>query len=259
MTLIVGILCQDGIVVASDSQATFGKEGIPTIGQQHITKVHILSDSIVYSSTGAVGLSQVISNEIKSCWEKKDFHGIKSPEEMMDKIGKKIAGHIAPYLQTANLIRPLVGDASSSLCKSLVAMHVRKQPCLFTFDFNGAPERATSELPFVSMGSGQSIADPFLAFLKRLLWQNHQPTLPEGRLAAIWTIDHVRLTNPGGVGGKIQTATLYSDKDNPHVLSEEVIQEHLQQIRVAEEALIQAIKKPKTDEVTPLPEAPTGA
>lgn len=256
MTLIVGIVCKDGVVVASDSAATYGKEGIPTIGQQYITKVHKIADSVLFSATGAIGISQLIAHQIKAAWERSEFQGMKAPEEAMDKIGQSIAKLVGPYLQTANLTRPLVGDASPSLCKTLVGMPVRRVPCLFTFGYNGAPEQMTSELPFVALGSGQPIADPFLALLKRLLWHAGQPTLGEGRLVAVWTIDHVRLTHPGGVGGPIQLATLSAtDGKQPTVnlLTEPQVQEHLQQGRTAENALIAQLRAPTRDQEAPRP------
>ena len=129
----------------------------------------------------------------------------------------------------------------------MVAMPIQHVPYLFSFDYNGAPERATKELPFVAIGIGQPIADPFLAFLKRLLWLESQPTLAKGRLAAIWTIDHVRLTNPGGVGGKIQVAMLSGKPGKPpsvSMFSEGDLQEHLEQIRAAEHALVMEVRPP---------------
>jgi len=235
--------------MASDSAATFGKEGVPTIGQQEVRKIHKLSNALLYSSTGAIGMSQIIADELMRGWDKKEFGGSppKTPEEVMNIIGKKIAQTLVPYLQTANFTHPLVGDANMSLCKSLVAMLVGDAPCLFSFDYNGAPERATEELPFVALGSGQSIADPFLALLKRLLWQNTQPTLAEGRLVATWTIDHVRLTNPGGVGGKIQLATFSKGSGGLPLISmlaEQDVQEHLEQTRAAEQALVRELRPP---------------
>lgn len=238
MTLIVGIFCREGVVVAADSTATFAKEGIPTIGQQEISKVIKLSDCILFSNTGAVGMGQLVAHEIECAWERREFVNINKPAEMMNCIGKKISQLIKPYLETANLTRSLVGDVSMSLCKSLVAMPVAKIPCLFTFDYNGAPEQASAQLPFVSLGSAQPIADPFLALLKRLLWPKSQPTLAEGRLVVVWTIDHARLTNPGGVGGRIQLATLAPREGKPPsvtILSEDDVQEHLQQIRAADD------------------------
>ena len=262
MTIVVGILCGDGVVMASDSAATFAESGNPTIGQQEVRKILKLNDSILYSSSGAVGISQIIAHEIKSGWDKNQY-GSAPPEEVMDKIGKRISELVAPYLHSANMVRPLVGDASMSLCKSIVSMPVKRVPCLFNFDYNGAPERSTRELPFVSIGSGQRIADPFLALLKRLLWKDAQPTLSEGRLAAVWTIDHVRLTNPGGVGGAIQLATL-SAKDGKQptvtIFPENDVQEHLQHIRLAEKALYDEIHIKKEDaKDIPIPEAPKNA
>jgi 20S proteasome alpha/beta subunit len=242
--------------MASDSAATFAASGLKTIGQQEIPKIHKLSDSILYSGTGAVGIAQLIANEIKVGWDKKEFQ-VNAPEEVMNRIGKKIAQLVSPYLQTANLTRPLVGDASASLCKSLVAMPVKNVPCLFSFDYNGAPEKSTPELPFVAMGIGQPIADPFLAFLKRLLWEKTVPTLGEGRLAAVWTINHVGLTNPGGVGGPIQLATLSAKEGKVTILSDNDVQEHLQQIGSAERALTDQLRAPgRKGEPTPLAEIP---
>ncbi len=245
MTLIVGILCKDGVVLASDSAATFSSGVQPTIGQQEMRKLRRVNDHILYTSTGAVGISQLIADKLKSLWEAKTFSGSTSPETVMDRIGKEIIALVGPYLQTANLQRTLVGDASSSLCKSLVAMPVNQKPCLFNFDYNGAPERSTADLPFIALGSGQPIADPFLAFLRRLLWSSREPTLAEGRLAAVWTIEHVRRTNPGGVGGGVQLAILaFSTGKMPTVseVSEESIQEHLQRVTSAEQSLVSELR-----------------
>jgi len=260
MTLIVGIVCRDGVVLASDSAATFAKEGMPTIGQQEIRKILRLSDCLLFASSGAIGMAQIVAHEVKKGWDSKEYANVVAPEEMMDRIGRKIAQTVTPYLQTANLTRPLVGDASQSLCKCLVAMPVRRTACLFSFDYNGAPEQATAELPFVALGSAQPIADPFLALLRRLLWPRTQPTLAEGRLVAVWAINHARLTNPGGVGGPIQLATLAGDEGKGPcvtVLSESEIQEHLQQVDAAELALVNELRSPgKTEEVAPPPEPP---
>lgn len=261
MTLIVGILCEDGIVVASDSLATFAKEGVPTIGQQEMQKVLKLSDSVLFACTGSVGMGQLISQMVETSWQGSQFNKFKTPADMMNGIGLEISKLVTPYLQTANLSRPLVGDASASLCKTLIAMPVRKIPCLFTFDYNGAPEQATSELAFISLGSAQPIADPFLALLRRLLWSETQPSLAEGRLAAVWTIDHARQTNPGGVGGPIQLATLGGESSGKlplvTVFDEKEVQEHLQQVSAAERALVEELRSPAaTDQVEPIPEPP---
>jgi len=125
-------------------------------------------------------------------------------------------------------------------------------------EFNYVP-RGVQKLPFVAMGSGQGIADPFLAFLKRLLeWEKNLPTLGEGRLAAVWTIKHAVVTNPGGVGGAIQLATLSMKGGKPTVtmIPEPDIQEHLQQIGGAEAALTNELRTPSRPKETAIPEIP---
>lgn len=237
MTLLVGIRCSDGVVVASDSAATFGNGQQPTIGQQVVQKVWKLNNHIIYCGTGAVGIAQIISDHIRTMWDNRAFGGHMTPEAAMDKIGKAILQLVVPYIQTSEM----TGSPDTSRCKSLVAIPIAQTPELFQFDINGAPERCNDGLPFVALGSGQLIADPFLAFLRRLLWSHRVPTLSEGRLAAVWTIDHVRRTNPGGVGGDIQLATLEATgRSMPQVTvaSQSQVEEHLQKVHLAEEALV---------------------
>jgi 20S proteasome alpha/beta subunit len=261
VTLIVGILCKGGVVMASDSAATFGAVGRPTIGQQVVRKVIRLNDHILYASTGAVGMSQVIGDSIKKGWDAKAYGGKQTPETVMNNIGNNIANLVGPYLQIGQWQHSITGDAGGSLCKSIVAMPVDGNPHLFQFDFNGAPERSTKELPFVALGSGQPIADPFLALLRRLLWSEAEPSVAEGRLAAVWAIDHVRRTNPGGVGGPIQLATLASKLNAmPQVIEESdaEIQEHLQKIESAEKVLVAELRGIRAGEAAPAPPAPPG-
>lgn len=247
MTLIVGILCSDGVVMASDSAATLSTGMTPTIGQQPVKKILNLSNAILYGSTGSVGMSQLIWHTISTAWNRQanSIKGAPDDGTVMKILGEEIARTLGTYLQTGALTRQLGVDGSASLCKSLVAIPVQRIPTLFTFDYGGQPEKATPELPFVAMGSGQSIADPFLAFLKRLLWPNRLPTLAEGRLAAVWTIVHVTQTHPGGVGGDIQLWMLPRAAGNampvPVELGEDQIQEHRQQVAAASAALVREL------------------
>lgn len=254
MTVLVGIRCRDGVVIASDSAATFGANGQMTIGQQSVQKVSIIRDKIVFAGTGAVGIAQLIIESLGRGWADGAFKGARTPEQMMNIIGTRIGTLVGPYLQTANLQRGLTGEANATLCKSLIALPVANNFHLFQFDFNGSPEHATRDLPFVALGSGQAIADPFLAMLKRLLWPNEEPTLAEGRLAAVWTIDHVRRTTPGGVGGDIQLATLTNSATGVpecvRLAEQNEVNEHLQAVDAALAALVAHIRGVATTEET---------
>jgi len=246
--------------MASDSAATFGAGGMFTIGQQAVRKLVKVNNHILCSGTGAIGVSQMIADTVARLWSDNKIKG--TPESAMDTIGRAINALVRPYLEAAAWQRNITGEAAQSLCKSLVALPVDKKPCLLSFDFNGIPERATAELPFVAMGSGQMIADPFLAFLRRVLWKSTEPTLAEGRLAAVWTIDHVRRTHPGGVGGDIQLASLVPKGAGlPEI---EItpgegagsIQEHLVRVTSAEQVLVDELRgvKPADAPVIPQPQ-----
>src|SRR5258708_6022823 len=53
MTVLVGVLCQDGVVVGSDGSGTFSTSGnLPTI-EQPVQKTFIVGDDVIFAATGA--------------------------------------------------------------------------------------------------------------------------------------------------------------------------------------------------------------
>jgi hypothetical protein len=196
--------------MASDSAATYAAGGMHTIGQQPATKLRKLGNSILYSSTGAVGMSQMIAEGIETRWASDIHKKAVSPVQVMEILSRDISDRCQHLFRSAAMLGQ-AGMRHAQLdvsCRSLIAMPVLDQACMFQFAETGAPEQATKDLCCVALGSGQPIADPFLALMKRILWSDHQPTLAEARLVAAWTIQHVVQTNPGGVGGDLQMATL---------------------------------------------------
>jgi hypothetical protein len=105
---------------------------------------------------------------------------------------------------------------------------VQGQAELIQFDYQCHPEWTTNELPFVSIGSGQPIADPFLAWIRFVFWSNRLPTLAEGRFAVYWTLSHAIRTAPGGIGPPIQMAALESKEGNviARELSKDELEDH---------------------------------
>jgi predicted proteasome-type protease len=241
MTLIVGIRCSDGVVIATDSDATYAAGHQVTIGQQPMSKIRVIADQVILATTGSVGMSQLFEHAIDSEWRGGKVP--KEPADAMNHLGLKIQQVALPYLQASHPAAALVGNQAAAgpvICKSILAIPIKNEARLFQFNEVGAPEEATPELPFVALGSGQPIADPFLAFLKRVLWKDRPPTLSEGRFAAAWTVKHVIQTNPGGVGGSVQMASLVT-KSKPFRVEradeQSGEQEHFQNIEGAEEAI----------------------
>ena len=242
MTLIIGFKCQDGIVLGADGAATLGVMGQTTV-RQAAKKLSILHDSVALGVSGPVGLAQRICGEVGNLWESKSLSG-KKPFEAMTIVREALWKHVEPELKAAQQAMNVIGPgaaAESALCATVIALPVSKIPCLFQFNQQCYPEEATDDLPFVAIGSGQKIADPFLAFLRRIFWRSVLPTLGEGTFAVLWTLKHAIQTTPGGISDPTQVIVLRktSDKWQARELLELEKQEHEQAITEAERSLVQ--------------------
>lgn len=148
-----------------------------------------------------MGQRVLISARLYEAWRDKKLD-IKSLAKAMECISKLIYECTGHLLAAGPQVAQLAGQNAAAgpiLCKSLIALVIQHRPTLSTFEYSSAPEEVTEELPFTALGSGQNIADPFLAFLKRILWSDHPPSLGERRFAAAWTIHHVEKVVPGFV------------------------------------------------------------
>jgi hypothetical protein len=115
-------------------------------------------------------------------------------------------------------------------------------------------------LPFVSVGSGQSTADPFLAFIRDIFWPKRMPSLNDGIFATVWTLMHTIRTSPGGVGGRVQIVTLSKNDDRwkARELPSAELGEHQQMIQAMGEGMRKTAEEAFSAQPTgPLPETPT--
>ncbi len=261
MTLIVGIRCADGVVVASDSAATLAAGTQPTIGQQANTKVHQLGDEMLYASCGAVGMSQLIRDAFEKAVSVKGPGKQNTSADLMRYLSSLIGDQLKKPFEQAIASIPLVGRERAGLtvtCSCIVGVVNHDTARLYQFDTSGMPEEATKELPFVALGSGQGLADPFLALLKRVLWSDREPNLAEGRFAAAWTIVHVARTNPGGVALPLQLSSLCKIEGKWRTRNH-TPEEHYEAIDAAEKALLRHVRpdtQPLDQPVEPPPEPP---
>ncbi len=212
MTLIIGILCQDGIVVGSDGAATMSVMGQQT-ARQSVKKLYLLTSPIpmIVGVSGSMGMSQRITN----VFSKFNYSGANclppKPIEAMTIIRHQLWTEcIQPEIKIANEAKNLFGPVSinDANCACIAALPVSSKLSLISFNQQGTPELATKDIPFVAIGSGQFCADPFLAFIKRIYWSDRLPNLSEGMFATFWTLDHAIKTSPGGIAEPKQIAVL---------------------------------------------------
>jgi 20S proteasome alpha/beta subunit len=238
MTLIVGIKCKDGVVLGADGAATYGVMGHQTIRQPIRKKLKSIADSIVVGTSGPIGLGQRLNGTVERLREAGAlFRNVQDqrqppykPFEVMTVLRQCFWQDIEMEGNIARAAHQMFGPFAmqNALSFTVVAMMVDSKPCLMQFDQSASPEEATDDLPFVSLGSGQMIADPFLAIIRRLFWPDRLPTLDEGRFAVFWTLHHAILTNPGGVADPKQIVMLHK-KDAARWGIKELTQEEMKE------------------------------
>ena len=254
MTLIVGIRCSDGIVVGADGAATLGNTvGLRTVIQP-VAKLAIVRDAVIAVS-GPVGIGQLFADRLDG-----SYNSLRSlsGEEAARTLREAFLKDAEVALRVASLAASVVGSGPAQqdiLYETLVAVASKNVPRLIQFDYQCAPELATEDLPFVAIGSGRSIADPFLAFLRRVFWKDSLPSLKEGNFAATWTLQHAIQTAPGGIAPPISVANLQMIKGQPSaaLLPDIERKEHDEAIGAAEDLLrmFRSEQAPRSSEPSP--------
>jgi ATP-dependent protease HslVU (ClpYQ) peptidase subunit len=238
VTLIVGIKCGDGIALGADGSATLGNIAETTV-QQPVKKLSSINGELIVGVAGPVTFSQIYQAELKKLC--KDGL-LKKPEKALASIQDTVWARIEKEWKAASSTVATLGQnvaMRSVMSNAVVAMPILDEPSLFQFNHHCSPEEATATLPFISIGSGQKYADPFLAFLKRIFWPNGPPLLADGILAVLWTLEQAIRTNTSGLAHPIQILTLSKSGKQWTIveLGDAELEEHRQNIADAEQAL----------------------
>lgn len=220
MTSIVGVYCNDGVVIGTDSSVTFGDGRNQTIEQPR-EKLKVIGDLVIVAGTGQVGLGQRFTSIVQDAYDSKTFN--------RNTTGLDVSRH---------LCRNAIGDFTNTGLKTipygaLVAFPTGSRFHLCEFAINDfQPEMKNEDTWYVSMGSAQHITDPFLAFIREVFWENGIPSVNDAEFAVTWTLDQAVAYNPGGVNGPVRIAVLdrSSGKSKARILEDEVLYEHRENI-----------------------------
>jgi 20S proteasome alpha/beta subunit len=198
MTVLVGVLCRDGVVVGSDSSATFGSGPGQSTIEQPARKTFLVGTDLIFETTGAGGLGQRLEHILQRLRQEQgdNWHGSRP----MD-IALTVSHHMLQNMQLPFLNPGQLGALVAFACQD--GFHLYE---FAVADFQ--PEMKTADTWFVTMGSGQMIADPFFGLLRRTLFRQTQPNLAEGILAAYWALYNAIDLNTGGINGPVQLAVL---------------------------------------------------
>lgn len=227
MTVLVGIRCKEGIVIGADSAATFSHGQMRTI-EQPMKKISIIADRIVVAGTGEGGLNQRFCHVVQSAWDTKSFKGA-SVEIARQLCAKGIENFASTKVQQGSYGALVAFPNGSNL-----------ELCEFAVP-NFQPELKTADLWYVSMGSGQPIADPCLGFIRQAFWYGGMPSCEDGVFAAVWTLAQAIKLNPGGINAPMHIAMLTMSNREPHarLLDPDEIDQHAANVEGAIEHLRQ--------------------
>jgi 20S proteasome alpha/beta subunit len=164
VTLLVGVLCSNGVVIAADRQATHGGMGQQTVGQS-VTKVQVINGEALYATSGHKGLGQQLHAIVER--KQPEFKNQGYAANIV-KLQEAVRPIVDPAFQTARHAAGVLGNAAAGdcICGGLLAAGFKDGMKLIEITPQVAVEYMTADMPFISMGSGKASADPFLGFLR---------------------------------------------------------------------------------------------
>lgn len=203
MTVLVGVKCSDGIVIGADSKATSAHGHAHLVQVQSNDKLQLVGPKGILATTGSVGLSQRLKLIADAQWGAKGFRG-----EAMSCF-KGLAGAAVKDFQSTGV--PRTNEQGWGF-GAMLGMIVGDEPYLVEFATTDLqPEIKQGRLFGVSMGGGQILADPFLAFVSRVLWEGAEPDVNLGKIGVYWVLNHTIQHAPGGVGEPIMLGVIKRD------------------------------------------------
>ncbi len=216
MTVLVGICCQEGVLIGADSAMTT-EAGFQqrTVEETGVIKVETHFNEIISATTGPIGLAQRFRHELETMLQGQELRKYKtgSPIVYATEVSRRALENfrktLSPqqqHLQFGIGLGALMAFVCGNSAHLVEFDHLQFHPELKGETSTDGRQKTR---PYVTMGGGQIMADPFIAHVKRILFGNDViPKLSEGRLLVAWTLRHVVLLSPGGVGGDMQIQAL---------------------------------------------------
>jgi len=236
VTVLVGVRCSDGVVIGADGISTSAMGNFPLIHLEADPKIRIFGDAVIMATTGPVGYTQRLHHHLDLAEKGHVFRNFTAREATTN-----ISDRLLTDLQKSKA--PIHAQEGIGF-GGLMAAHVKDGPFLAEFSTtNFQAEMKIGKIFFASMGSGQMLADPFLAFVCRVLWKNEMPSVDRGRFGVYWVLAHTIKLAPGKVGLPIQLATLRKVGD-ACVAKEEDTQESAQYVEALEDHIGEFMQAP---------------
>jgi 20S proteasome alpha/beta subunit len=219
MTIIVGLKCIDGVVIASDSQQEFGR-GV-AVKRLNMGKVYILDRRLAIAGAGALAHIEKAVDSIRTGIDAARTRkgGLDLDEsECVDAIEKSITAVNREYnIQRARFLGdPKEKDFFSPIliCGGIAGAKGKEKVCVFIVHSAGLVEKLTD---YGTAGSGAAYAE----FLLKNFYYGDM-TVKEAIPLAIYTIEEVKSIDPN-CGGETRVAVAKPKQGIKELSREEVL------------------------------------
>ncbi|MBY0462659.1 MAG: hypothetical protein K2Q34_05725 [Alphaproteobacteria bacterium] len=205
MTVVIGIYCSDGIVIAADSALTING----MVEQTYSEKITCVNNDLVIGFAGDLGFSQRYKSCILAAFLDSQSKA-KTPEEIVKTL---CTAGLNEYLSTHQANLPI--EVPTSFVVGFVHNEVH---CLILLpEKNFQPVMINQDMPFCSIGSGHYLTNPFLCFIKNVFWKrNTVPEVSVGIFSALMALNLAIQVNPGGINGPVHVAVIRKDNENKY-------------------------------------------
>lgn len=208
MTVVLSIVCANGLVIASDSQITDSTRGMSYPGQ----KLHALGDQAAWGGSGArsvlLDLERIFDSSSGAILEGED-------------VGREIQERVLPVLRHHydNFIEKVPGEETAGTPSAyvLAAGYSNGQPFVVEINPNAMVSHY-EDIGFHAIGSGAAMAQQAGALLAHFNMTERE--VAYGVVAAVRTLDALARTSPS-VGGDIDVCRITLE-GTEHLTEDEV-------------------------------------
>jgi len=194
MTVILALACADGVVLASDSQAT---ESSNT--RFDVPKVFQLTDRLIWAASGTVAIIQDIKTTLDGCKAQME-KAANIQIEFRQRLNPVFKRHYAQWV-------PVPGMSNTPPATSMIAcgLDAQDKPWIVEVDYNCVVSDY-SDRGFHTIGSGAAMAQ--MAGALTTHFDLPGKPVQYGQLVAYRSLNAVIRTSAFGVGGAIQMWTV---------------------------------------------------
>ena len=221
MTILIGILCEDGAVIAADGMASQHLGTTPFIGVDNL-KIHSIEEKLILACAGDDNLMIQFVHFLKI-----NYSTIISQNEqkvpfdvfvLMSEIGSKFAHYIVkmqnqfpPELQPSSIKKT---NEKGFPFQAVLALYLNYTHYMCFYDNFFRPYMLRGNgIWHTILGSGHLVASPSIHLVKKILDIKSRPSVEQARILAYWTIQHAIEVSAGGIGGKITISSLRKIED----------------------------------------------